>query len=256
MLQAHSFLWHYLWVAPNLLLLILAFLLWRRDLHKQYPIFFAFAVAGALVQLTIYAADIMPAVDPKTWWQVFWAGLLVEGLLKFVLVGEIFAQAFQAYSSVAKLGKYLIRGVGVVLVLAAAIAAAYAPRDSHFGIVSGAHLLEQTIYLIETGLLVFIFVFSAYFKLRLARPVFGIALGLAISACVHLAAWAFIANGGLPDPTRYLLDFLNMATYHACVLIWFYYLLVPHKVVAKSAVPLPENDLDVWNRELERLVHL
>jgi hypothetical protein len=46
-----------------------------------------------------------------------------------------------------------------------------------------------------------------------------------------------------------------MATYHSCVLIWFYYLLVPHKVATKSAVPLPENNLDVWNRELERFVH-
>ena len=46
-----------------------------------------------------------------------------------------------------------------------------------------------------------------------------------------------------------------MATYHVCVLIWFYYLLVPQKIPAKPVVPLPENNLDVWNRELERLVH-
>jgi len=45
-----------------------------------------------------------------------------------------------------------------------------------------------------------------------------------------------------------------MGTYHACVLMWFYYLLVPEKVVTKSAVPLPENNLAVWNRELERLL--
>jgi len=31
-------------------------------------------------------------------------------------------------------------------------------------------------------------------------------------------------------------------------------LLVPHKIIAKSAVPLPEHDLDIWNRELERLL--
>jgi hypothetical protein len=63
-----------------------------------------------------------------------------------------------------------------------------------------------------------------------------------------------IANAGLPDQTRYLLDFLEMATYHVCVLIWFYYLLVPRKAATKPAVPLPENNLEVWNRELERLV--
>ena len=254
MLQAHSFLWHYLWVAPNVLLLVLALLLWRRHLHKRYTIFVVFAVATAIEQLTIYATDVMPTVSPETWWRVFWAGLAVEGLLKFALVGEIFSHVFDDYSSVAKLGKFLIRALGILLVLTAALAAAYAPLDSLFGIVSGAHLLEQTIYLVESGLLLFIFLFSAYFSVRPTRPVFGIALGLAISACVHLATWGIAANSGLPPSKRVILDFLNMATYHACVLIWFYALLIPRKVAATSAVPLPENNLDVWNRELERLL--
>src|SRR5579859_624614 len=209
MLRAHSLLWHYLWVAPNALLLALGFLLYRRRLHRQYPVFFAFAILGAIEQLTIYAADVTPAIDPKTWWYIFWIGLLVEGILKFGVIGEIFAHVFSAYASVANLSKLLIRGVGVVLVLAAAVAAAFAPQDSRFGIVSGAHLLEQTIYLTESGLLVFIFVFSAYFRLRLKRPVLGIALGLAVSACVHLATWAIAANGRLLDSRRVALDFVN-----------------------------------------------
>jgi hypothetical protein len=46
-----------------------------------------------------------------------------------------------------------------------------------------------------------------------------------------------------------------MATYHLCVLIWFYYVLVPQRVAAKPPLaPLPENNLAVWNRELERLL--
>jgi hypothetical protein len=62
-----------------------------------------------------------------------------------------------------------------------------------------------------------------------------------------------MANGGLLD-RRQLLDFLNMATYHLCVLIWFYYLLIPQKSATTFAVLLPENNLDIWNRELERLL--
>src|SRR5271169_4530986 len=138
MLQAHSSLWHYLWVAPNLFLLVLALLMWRRRLHQRYPFFFAFAIVGAIEQLVVYAADIMPSVSPGTWWLIFWAGLVVEGLLKFALIGEIFAQVFVPYPSLASLGKFLIRAVGVLLILAAAISAAYAPQDSLFGIVSGA----------------------------------------------------------------------------------------------------------------------
>ena len=104
MLQAHSPLWHYLWVAPNVFLLVLAWLLWRRGLHKRFPFFVAFAIVGAVEQLVVYAADLIPSVAPGTWWLIFWAGLVAEGLLKFALVGEIFAHIFDPYPSLAKIG--------------------------------------------------------------------------------------------------------------------------------------------------------
>ena len=254
MLQAHSLLWHYLWVAPNVLLFLLAFLLLRNRVYRQHPAFFAFAVLSAFAELAVYAADIAPSVTPLGFWLVDWTSLLIEGPLKFILIGAVFSQVFGSYVSVARLGKVLIRGFGIFLVLASAVAAAYAPKDGLFGIVSGAHILEQTIYLIEAGLLVFIFVLSGYFRLSFSRPLLGIALGLGISACVHLGTWAIMANAGLAAK-RVLLDFVNMGTYHVCVLIWFYYLLVPQKVVARPAVSLPEDNLAVWNRELERLIH-
>jgi hypothetical protein len=255
MLRAHSFLWNYLWVAPNVLLLLLGLAMWKWGLHRQFPVFFAFCFVGGLGQLAVYTADIAPSVTPQTFWLIDWASLLTEGLIKFILVGEIFGQVFGSYASLARLGRLLIRGVGVALILAAALAAAYTPKDGLFGIVSGAHILEQTIYLVEGGLLVFILSLAFYFHLSMNRQVFGLTLGLSLSACVHLAMWAIIANVGLANPTRDPLDIIRMATYHACVLIWFYYFLVPQKVPAKPTVSLPENNLDVWNRELERLVH-
>jgi hypothetical protein len=253
MLRAHSFLWHYLWVAPNLLLFLLGCRLWRRGSARQFPAFLAFAVLSACGQLAVYAADVLPFVGPFTFWHVDWTSLGLEGILKVAVISEIFAQVFGSYASLARLGKSLIRIVGVMLLMAAALAAGYAPKEEA-GVIYGAQLIEQTTYLIEAGLLVFIFLFSSYFRLSWSRPLFGITLGLSISACVHLGTWALIANGGLPESKRLILVFVNMATFHVCVLIWFYYLLVPLRVSAKPAVPLPENNLAVWNRELERLL--
>jgi hypothetical protein len=256
MFRAHSLLWHYLWVAPNVFLLVLGYLIWKRKLTDRIPAFFAFAVLSAVCELTQYAADVIPSISPWTYHRTVWASFLIEGVLKFVLIGEIFAHVFGSYGSIARLGRLLIRALGVVLVLAAAIAAAYAPQNSNFGIISGAWLLDQAIYLVESGLLLFIFLFSFYFHLAWNRPLFGITLGLGISSCVHLASWAILDNLAPLDPKRMIFVFLNMATYHAVVLMWFYYLLVPAKNMEaqKPSVPLPENNLEVWNRELERLI--
>ena len=252
MLQAHSFLWHYLWVAPNFLLLSLALILWKRGIARQFPAFFAFAALSAIGQLCVYAADVLPFVTPGTYWRIDLADLLLEAILKFALIAEIFALLFGSYASVARLGRVLINVLGVALMLTAAVAAAYAPRLD--AVINIANLIGQTIFLVESGILLFIFLFASYFRLSWPRPLFGIALGLSISACVHLATWALISNAGLPYSGRLTSVFLNMATYHLCVLIWIYYLLVPHKAATKSAVRLPENHLDVWNRELERLL--
>jgi hypothetical protein len=252
MLQAHSFLWHYLWVAPDVLLLLLGVLMWRRNLHRQFPAFTAFAFLGAVEHLILYAADLAPSVTPENFWRIAWVGLLVEIILKLSMIAEIFSQLCHSYSSIAKLGKSVIRGVGIVLVFVAVGAASLVQRDNPNWLISGEHLLEQTIYLIESGVLLSIFLFAAYFHLAWSNKAFGISLGLAISACVHLATWAAMATGGLRERT--LLDFLNMATYHLCVLVWLYYLLGPEKAPRPPVGRLPEHNLEVLNYELERLL--
>jgi hypothetical protein len=253
MLQAHSFLWHYLWVATDVLLLLLGVLMWRRNLQRQFPAFVAFAFLGAAEHLVLYAADLAPWVSAENFWRIVWVCLLVEVVLKLSVIAEIFSHLCGSYSSIARLGKNLIRGVGVVLVFVAVGAASFAQRDNPNWLISGEHLLEQTIYLIESGVLLSIFLFAAYFHLAWSTKTFGISLGLAISACVHLATWAVMAKGGLRERT--LLDFLNMATYQICVLLWLYYLLGPEKAPRASVVRLPEHNLEVLNHELERLIH-
>ena len=254
MLQAHSFLWHYLWIAPNLVFLVAGVLLWKRGLARHVPAFLAFAILGSLGELVVFGADIAPFVSATNYWRISWVVLLLEALLKFLVIGEVLSKLLVPYPSVSSLGRTLVSGFGAVLVLLAGVVAGFAHGDNAMRLISGYHVLEQTVFVIELGLVVFLFLFAAYFHLSWDHLSFGILLGLALSASEHLATWAVVANAGPSDHTRNLIDFFNMATYHLVVLIWMYYVLVPQKVVAKSEVPLPENNLAVWNRELERLL--
>ena len=231
-------------------------ILWRRGLHRQFPVFFSYLIFGAIEEFTLYGMDVLPAVSVRTWWLAFCTGLIVEGFLRLGVMGELFFHLLRRRPAIAKVGGRLITFAGAVLVLVAALVAAYAPVDDpQFAIASRAHVLQQTLYLIESGLILFLFVFSASFGLAWDKASLGIGLGRGISSSVHLATWAVMANGSFAQ-RYYLLDFLNMAAYHICVLIWFFYFLVPQKKRAiTSAVTLPENNLDIWNRELERLIH-
>jgi len=254
MLQAHSILWHYLWIAPNVLLFVLGWLIWRRGVSGQVRSFLAFALLSAPANLCVYLADILPWVSGAAFWRIAWVCMLLESLLKFLIIGEVFSRILGPYPSISRLGRSLISGFGALLVFVAALVAAFSKGDSTTHIVSGLHLFEQTVFIVELGLILFLFLFAGYFRLALDRFSFGISLGLGISACGYLATWAVMTNGDPSSYARTMLDFLNMATYHATVLLWGYYLLVPGKVIARSALPLPENNLALWNRELERLL--
>jgi hypothetical protein len=48
-------------------------------------------------------------------------------------------------------------------------------------------------------------------------------------------------------------DILTMATYHGCVVIWLVYSLAP-KAARHKLKELPENNLEQWNAELQRLL--
>lgn len=254
MLQPHSLLWHYLWFGPQVLQLGLAVLLWQRGLHRRFPVFLTYLIFEALETLTLYGMDISPSVSSETWWRANCVGLVLEGIIRLAVMGELFFNLLRTRPVIAKVGNRLITYSGAVLVILATVAAAYAPVDDpQFAVVSRAQILQQTLYMIECGLILFLFLFTARFKLTWSKAALGIGLGRGISASVHLGTWAVMANGGLAH-RFYLLDFLNMATYQVCVLIWFYYLLVPQKSAVIAAVSLPENHLDLWNRELERLL--
>ncbi|HET9410161.1 MAG TPA: hypothetical protein VFO39_23190 [Candidatus Sulfotelmatobacter sp.] len=255
MLQAHSILWHYLWLAPNLLQLVLAAFLARRGFHREFPIFTLYLAAGGIEDLVLYAMDILPAVTWQAYWTASCVGLVIFALFKILVFGELFSHLVRSWPSIAKLGNRLISAVGALLLLLATVAAAYAPIENpQHAIISREHILEQSVYIIQSGIILFLFLFAAYFRLRLGQRIFGTLLGFGVLSCQHLAAWAITANG-LMFNHRYLLDFFDMASYHICILIWFYYLLVPEKAAISSQVRLPGHNLEIWNQELERLLH-
>jgi hypothetical protein len=151
-----------------------------------------------------------------------------------------------------------VSAVGALLVFGGTFLAAISPGDSTLRLISGAHLLELTVYIVECGVVLSVFILVAYFQTPWDRISFGILLGYGVSSCVHLSLWAIMTNAAPTAHQRTIFDFLNMATFHVTVLIWYYFILFP----ANKTRPTPlkdnrnhEETLNDWNRELERLIH-
>jgi len=228
MLYPHSLLWHYLWVGPNVLQLGLAIILWRRGFHKQFGAFFAYLVFVAIDGLTLWTLDVLPSVSAVAYWRTSYTVAVIEGLLTLAVVWELFSRLLHPYPARAGLGKRLIMLTGAVLVPLAVLAAINPVAPT--ALIAHLYSLLLGLYTVLSGFMLFLFVFAAYHRLTWDRLALGVALGFSIDWCEHAAGCALIASG-IRD-TR--LDFLSMATYHLCVLIWFYYLLSPAHPSADS----------------------
>ena len=166
MLYPHSLLWHYLWVGPHVLQVVLAALLWRRGINKVFPVFFVYIVYEAIEELTLYAMDVIPFFSVRAWWIACCVGAVVEGLLKFAVVWEVFSDLIRSRPSQTHLGKMVIAGSGAVLFVVAVWTAVHAPIATQFPIASYMHILGQSIYMITCGLWLSTFLLAAFFHLE------------------------------------------------------------------------------------------
>ncbi len=247
----HSFLWHYLWIAPHALQWIIAIVMIRRGLFREFPVFLAYTISQIVGRGTLFVLDHSPAVSAYQYWYAHWIVSIITIGLRFGILWEIFSNIFRSYPGLQRLNRVLFRWAIVVLLLLATTLAARAPEDGTYHIFSWVHILDLSVDVMQSGLWLLLVGFCSYFHLTWRNSAYGIVFGLGIFSTVDLATegarvWTGFVAG-------YAFDFVSMAAYHCCVLVWLVYLLAPERS-SHTVKDVPENNLEQWNAELQRLL--
>ena len=210
-------------------------LLWRRGLASQFPGFLRlYASSQSVEEFAVYAAwTLSPSISARTVGSIFCAGLIVEGALRLGVVREI-VFSFDRRSFVQAIGKGRADWQSLAASVRFSCCLPWWPRPTRqidhpqcFGF-PRPHPAEQAIYIIEVRAgAILVPVSLRIIGLLGERDSFGVDLGLGVIRFV--TTWRLVQSSpmvGWPY-SRIPSRFLNMATYHVCVLIWLYYLLVP-----------------------------
>jgi hypothetical protein len=229
-MQPHSVFWHYLWIAPHVLQIALAIVMFRRKLHRDFPWFLTYTI----YQVVVNAADV------ETLFSIF---------LRFAVIYEIFRVLLRPYQALQRVSSALGNAVLVVLLGGALIVAAYGPvPDYTTRLISMSVSMDRVASLVQCGLLLFLFVFSHFLRISWRGFAFGVASGFAFYLAVQLVMSALLARFYIHSANT-----IDMACYHCSVLIWLGYALAPQRVpVATKSIP--SHQLESWNVELERLL--
>lgn len=250
-----SSLWHYLWTVRFLLQTALLSWMLVRYVYRDFP-FFVLYNGDVVVQTVILKAMIYSAAPGSRYTAVYGIGGVLRAALSFVVLFEIFKWAFREYPALRSLGTALFRGTIVFFLLIGIALVGLRPAAELHLLMPKLDLVDQTVSLMQCGLVIVLLLFSNGLGLSLRSRTFGIALGFGILASVGLATSAIRSRmdplhaGRMTD----LLTLITMTASLCSVSVWTAYLIRTDTVEGPVPPVLPSHDLESWNQELQRLV--
>lgn len=245
----------YLWVAPYAVVAVCLVGLLRRGLHRQLPMFasyIAFEVLQFLVCLTFYflALRSLVSLTVYDWTVVIATGALT--IFQFCVLYEIANELILSRSSSAGVLRVVIRWMLAVLLLVSATISALFSQPGLQRVARVFQTLDFCSNLVIIGLLLSLLLFSRLLRISWRSLPTGIALGFGVTASAEIAASSLLSLLGRPGLVT--VDFVRLAAFHMCVLVWLFYIFFPPQVPVIRGSGLKKLELETWDQELGRMV--
>jgi len=215
----HSHVVLYLWCAQPILQSAAAVILWRRKLHRQFPVFFLFLLAQVANFATLFPLSL--AGNDKMYFVLFWLCEALNAVLGFKVIHEIFLDVFRPYHTLKDLGTLLFKWAGVVMLLVSVVVA-FSNSFDQSPLVHAITTLQRSVRIVQLGLILFLLLFSSFLGVSRKQISFGISLGFGLFAGVELMLMA-LNSGGFVRPGS--LNLINMVTFVLAIFVWLGYSL-------------------------------
>ena len=209
----------YLWCAQPILQSVVAVILWRRKLHKQFPVFFVFLLAQVANFAVIF--PFWRTGNYKLYFGLFWLGEAVNAVLGFKVIHEIFLDVFRPYHTLKDLGTLLFKWAGVVM-LQVSVVVAFSNSFHQSPLVHALTTLSRSVRIVQLGLILFLLLFSRFLGVSRKQVSFGISLGFGLFAGVDLMMYVLISGGFVQQA---MFNLINMSALCLAIFVWLGYSL-------------------------------
>lgn len=232
-----------LWFAGPTIQAVVAILMVVKKYRSEYPAFFSYTVFQSVSTFALFA--VWAGTDYSVYYYAYWTQSALSVLMAFIVMHEIFADAFRPYEALRDLGGMLFRWSGLILLLLA-ILSSFISRQTDADIAYDALMtVERSVSMMQCGLVLFLMLFSRYLGLTRRHYLFGIALGFGIYASIDMTVATVRGHFGFTAVMA--LRALSSAGYFTAVLIWLGYTLVRAPERRKVEI-VPQSEK--WNQAL------
>ena len=242
--------------AETVLWAVLAFLFWKRKLHRRFPAlgtYLALRVATTPVLYLLLCGQSQHWLNDYCYAIYFfgyWAIYIASAVLLFFVCIEVFRSALSAFSGLQRLGTVVFRWTALASIILSLSTISYG--SSRILILPAiAYRLMRSVSILELCLLGFLCLSMNALRLSARDMDFGIAFGLGVmSANDFIQSLVVSAYTSLTAPWQFVYQSVILATLG----MWVAYCALPEP--ARQPIMVPANSLIFrWNEIATALGH-
>src|SRR5205814_590387 len=171
-------------VVSIILQALLAAAMIRRNLRAQFPFFFHYLALQFLSSGVLFV--LFQLRNYSVYFYAYWSLAVVRAALGFVVIHEIFDNTFRSFAALRDFSRIVFRWAALILALMVSVMMMTSSATGSSRLIVGILTVERGVLLIQSGLLLFLLMYSSRLGMTWKHHSFGIALGLGFNASAHL----------------------------------------------------------------------
>jgi hypothetical protein len=216
-----------LWISQPILQATIVLALYRRKLHKQFPVFFIYTVA----QLAFFALSFPIHTNSAIYFDVYYCSVAFNVIFAFKIIREVFLDVFHPYPALKDLGTALFKWAAMIMILVSVVMISVTPGWDD-PVKHTILVVRRCVDVIECGMVVFLLAFCQNLGVSWRRVSFGIVLGFGVFSGAELLTYALYSGFHIHGITTNL---ITMIAYETSLALWLAYSLLP---LQASAMPV------------------
>jgi hypothetical protein len=214
-----------LWVVQPALQAMVALVVFRRKLHKDFTTFLTFLIA----QVAIFAVEypLYRWGSRDAYFYVYWFSNSLNLILEFKIIHEVFLDIFRPYHALKDLGTALFKWAALIMILVSVVLISISPGWDD-PVANTIMVAYRCVRVIQCGLVLFLLAFAKHLGFSWRRHSFGMALGFGLIAAAELLTHALYSGVHISVD---LVNSVNMVTCSGGGLIWLTYSLLNRREV-------------------------
>ncbi len=235
------------WFGSPAIQALIAVIMVRRNLRRDYPMFFNYTVFQVISHVVMY---VLFHCSYRVYYNGYWTTSALGIFLGFAVIREIFLVSFKPYEALREFGEMIFSWCLLLLVIIGTLTAFMQGSADDGRIYLALTTGERSIRILQCGLVFFIFVFSKYLGISRKHQLFGIALGFGSFACIEMIA--MLLRDQYSAINQGAMRMIISGSYLGCVFVWLGYVLAPVPARRTEVVPQSER----WNYALSDIMHV